>query len=79
MTRLLRDLGDQRLHCFRCGTEIPPGEEAWIGDQDGFCCADCDSDEWAEATDVCKFGGPAPCIDDVCHALGGCMHYGGGA
>lgn len=32
-----------------------------------------DDDE--DATGVCKFGGPAPCIDDICHAIGGCMHW----
>jgi hypothetical protein len=30
-----------------------------------------------EPVDVCKYGGPAPCIDDICHGLGGCMGYEG--
>jgi hypothetical protein len=62
--------------CPACGWRQATG--------DGYCldCAspldDIDYMEWTGATGTCKFGGPAPCIDDICHALGGCMHYEGG-
>jgi hypothetical protein len=65
--------------CSYCGDRVPESELVWTGDEDGFACAECSEDEWFEATGVCKFGGPAPCIDDICHGLGGCMHYEGGA
>lgn len=32
-------------------------------------------DEDEDATGVCKYGGLAPCVDDVCHAIGGCMGW----
>lgn len=38
-------------------------------------CESCAAEE--DLGGGCKLGGPAPCIDDICHALGGCMHYAG--
>jgi hypothetical protein len=43
---------------------------------DGYPCPDCR--EWEDDEDYageCIHGGPAPCIDDICHAVGGCMHW----
>lgn len=44
-------------------------------DDDDDAYDDLEDDDVEDATGVCKFGGPAPCIDDICHAIGGCMGW----
>lgn len=65
--------------CSLCGDVTPAAELIWTGGDEEYACKACCDDEWLEAFDVCKNGGPAPCIDDICHALGGCMLYADGA
>lgn len=42
-------------------------------DDDVYDDEDLEDDE--DVTGVCKYGGLAPCVDDICHAIGGCMHW----
>ena len=78
--------GSACADCRRCFGNGVGDDGDWCQDCEGtgcsaypFCTADHDSEaDWAEATGVCKHGGPAPCMDDICHALGGCMLYEGG-
>jgi hypothetical protein len=59
------------------------GHGRLAGQYDDDWCERCQGDggwyeeeeRWDEAEGVCKAGGPAPCVDDVCHGIGGCMLF----